>query len=211
MYESQQNIERAKRIIVALFLALSFAACGKNGNNTTGTGTVSNSTATPAPASYTPRIGIGVSTAARSCVAIHNGDLTSGAVVTLISPVSPVSFAQGEIVAVAQQPCPITQNVDTTVSNYTVQLKTPVQKQTPMIAVLGQPAIIVNNNNIAQADLDQNGHTESFRACGTPNGIHFSVWNGAPLTGTLLWQGDYYDPSGASAIPACTPHEVPAS
>jgi hypothetical protein len=196
---------------MALLIALSFASCGRNGNSTTGTATVSNSGASPAPASYTPRIGIAVSTAARSCLAIHNGDLTSGTIITLISPISPVSFAQGEIGGVAQQPCPITQNVDTTVSNYTIKLKNPVEKQTPMIAVVGAPAIIVSSNNVAQADLDQNGHTESFRACGTGNGIHFTVWNGAPLTGTLLWQGEYYDPSGASGIPACTPREVPAS
>jgi hypothetical protein len=142
---------------------------------------------------------------------MHNGDLSNGTLVTLVSPIAPPTFTQATVAGVTQEACPITQNVDTTVSNYNVTPRGPVQKLVPMIAIVGTSVVTINQNNIAQADLDQNGQTESFRACSADNGIHLTVWRGAPLQGTLLWHGFYYEANNPGIGPACTPAEMPAS
>ncbi len=194
-----------------LFVPLmAICSCNKPANPPSGALSASTSTVNSPPADYTPKIGIAVSTPSRTCMAIHNGNLMNGAVVTLVSAIAPVTYTPATISGVSQQPCPITQNVDTTVSNYNLTVQGPIQKLTPMIAVLGSPAITINNN-IAQADLDQNGKSQSFRACSSDNGIHLSVWSGAPLQGTMLWQAFYYESGNPGVGPACTPSEVPAS
>jgi hypothetical protein len=209
MYLSKTKSVPAKPLSILLILAaLIAAACSKTSRNTaTGTATASVSTA---PANYTPRIGIAVATNSRTCIAIQNGNLTAGTVITLISPIAPVSSTQATVSGVSQEACPVTQNVDTTVSNYTVTPQTPLQKLTPMIAVLGAPPVNVNNN-VPQADLDQNGQAEAFRACSANNGIHLTVWKGAPLQGTLLWHGYYYEAANPGVGSVCTPAEMPAS
>jgi hypothetical protein len=144
-------------------------------------------------------------------MAIRNGDLSAGSPVTLVLPIAPATIVQANVAAVAQnQPCPISQNVDTTVSNYNLDVKGSVPKQAPFIVMLGTPVVTVNANNVAQADLDQNGHSETFRACSADNGIHLTVWDGTPLTGKLLWHGFYYEASNPNIGPACTAAEMPA-
>ena len=184
-------------------------ACSKTPSGTVAS--TSTSSVAASPASYTPRIGIGVSTGSRTCIAIRNGNLSTGTTVTMVSSIAPVTFTQATIDGVAQQPCPVTQNVDTTVSNYNVTPQGPLQKLSPMIVVLGTPVVTINSNNVAQADLDQNSQTETFRACSADTGIHLTVWRGAPLQGTLLWHGFYYEANNAGIGPACTPAETPAS
>jgi hypothetical protein len=201
----QQNFGRKQQpdvlAVITIIAALSFAACT---NSSRSPGTAASTSAVNAnPASYTPRIGIGVSTNSRTCIAIRNGNLANGTVITLISPMAPVTFTQATVSGVAQQACPVTQNVDTTVSNYNVTPQIPVQKLTPLLAVLGTPVLTVNGNNLAQ--------TETFRACSADDGIHLTVWNGAPLNGRLLWHGYYYESTNPGIGPSCTPGEVPAS
>jgi hypothetical protein len=144
-------------------------------------------------------------------MAIQNGNLSNGSPVTLIFPMQPVSFVQASVAGVSQnQPCPISQNVDTTMSNYNIDLKGSIPKLTPFIVVLGTPVVTLNSNNVAQTDLDQNGRTESFRACSADNSVHLTVWDGAPLTGKLLWHGLYYETGSPNVGPTCTGAEMPA-
>ena len=196
-----------KQVSLIVLALLGASACNRN---TQSTGTVAPTSVITNPASYTPRIGIGVSTSARTCIAIQNGNLANGNVITLISPIAPVTFTPATVSNVSQQACPITQNVDTTVSNYNVTPQNPVPKLTPMIAVVGTPAVTLNANNMAQADLDQNGHAELFRACSADNGIHLTVWSSTPLQSTMLWHGYYYESGNPGVGPPCTSPEMPA-
>jgi hypothetical protein len=154
---------------------------------------------------------VGVSTGSRTCISIHNGNLTNGAAVTLIEATAPPKYVPATIAGVAQQACPVTQNLDTTVSNYNVNVQGPIDKLVPLIGVLGTPVITINSNNVAQSDIDQSGHPVSFRACSAQNGVHLTVWSGNPLSGTLLWHGYYYDSGNPGVGPPCTPAEMPAS
>ncbi len=198
-----------KHPVGLLILTLAFMSCGKTGQTN---GTVSTTAAlAPDPASYTPRIGIGVKTDARTCIAIHNGDLTTGSPVTLISPIAPATVLQGTVGGVSQQPCPIAQNVDTTVSNYIVDVNGSMPKLTPFVVVVGTPPVTMNANNMPQSDIGQNGHPATFRACSADDGIHLTAWSGAPLQGTLVWQGLYYEQSNPDIGPPCSKTEIPAS
>jgi hypothetical protein len=124
----------------------------------------------------------------------------------------PQNFVQAQIAGPSQTACPITKEVDTTVSNYDLSpMPQPVQKLTPLIAVVGPSSTFGSgSNNEVRADPDQNGITETFRACSSDDGIHLSVWAGQPLDGLLVWRGHYYEPSNPGLGPACTPKEIAA-
>jgi hypothetical protein len=130
--------------------------------------------------------------------------------VTLVSPLPPQTFIQADIAGPSQSACPISKDVDPTVSNYDVHLaQGSVPKSTPFIAVLGASApFSMAPNNSVQADLDQNGKIETFRACSSNDGIHLTVWSANPLDGTLLWHGYYYEASNPGLGPSCTAREL---
>lgn len=170
----------------------------------------SNTASPPSPASYVPRVGVAVSTGGRTCVAIQNPHIAVNIPVTLVSPIAPQTFAQGQITGTSPTPCPINKEVNPSFSSYDIRLASgaSVQKLTPLIAIAGTSAPFSISNNSVQADLDQNGKTETFRACSGNDGIHLTIWFGQPLTGVLLWHGYNYDPGGTTLAPACTGKET---
>jgi hypothetical protein len=195
-----------KRLIAVLGLVTMLACTNRNPQ----TGAPSSAlSASPSPASYVPRIGVAVSTGSRTCLAIQNANVTTGSPVTLVTPTLPQSFVQGQVGVVAQSPCPVSQNLNPAFTSYDVQASG-LPKLTPLIAVLGTPGSFLQQNNNVQADLDQNGKTELFRACSANDGVHLTVWSGTPTTGAVIWHGVYYEPEGGSAAagPPCTAKEI---
>ena len=199
-----------KRLFVLIAVVAAISCTKKNPETGSQSSALSSS---PPPASYLPRIGIAVSTGSRKCVAIQNANLASGSPVTLVTPTLPQSFTQGEIGAASQSPCPVLQNINPAVASYDVQASgVSLPKLTPLIAVVGTSAGFSQQNNNVQADLDQNGKTELFRACSASDGVHLTIWSGTPITGTVIWHGFYYEPNGgaAAAGPPCTTKETAA-
>ncbi len=143
-------------------------------------------------------------------MATHNANVAPSSPVTLVSPLPPAGFNQAEVAGPSQSACPVSKEVDPIVSNYELHVSQgSIQKLTPLIAVLGAPTkFSMGPNNTVQADLDQNGKVETFRACSGSDGIHLTVWAGNPLTGTLLWHGYYYEPSNPGLGPSCTAKEM---
>lgn len=191
----------------AIVAMLSLISCTSK-NAQTG-GESSRFSPAPNPSTYTPRIGVAVSTGSRTCVAIRNDNLSPGGPLTLISPALPQKFVQAEVGGRSSSPCPITKEVDPAVSSYDLHLtQDSIQQLTPLIAAVGSatPFSMVNNN--VQADLDQNGKTETFRECSSNDGIHLTVWFGKPVDGAVLWHGYYYEPSNPGIGPACTAKET---
>lgn len=159
---------------------------------------------------YAPKIGIAVSTAARTCMAIQNSTLTPGSQITLVNPAVPQGFMPTQVTGQASEPCPITQETDPSWNNYTLSSSQPnMPKNTPLIAIVGPANNFSLNNTFVNADLDGNQKQDSFRACGASDGVHLSVWQGPSLTGTVLWKGYYYESGNPGSFPTCTPAETP--
>lgn len=199
------------RIAAILTGIVLLSSCASH-NNTTASGTApASSSVGPAAAAYLPRVGVAVTTGSRTCVAIQNANLTVGSPVTLVSPMTPQTFAQAEVSAVSASPCPISKEVDPSTTNYDLKFSqgATLPKLTPLIAVVGSSAAFsAGANNSVAANLDQDNKTESFRACSATDGIHVTVWSGNPLDGTVLWHGYYYEPGNTGAGPACTAKEM---
>jgi hypothetical protein len=198
--------ETLKKLAVLVVAVLAISCTKKNPETGAQSSVLSSS---PPPASYTPRLGVAVSTGSRTCVAIQNANLASGSPVTLVNPTLPQSFTQAQIGGTSQSPCPISQNVDPAFSSFDVQVTgASIPKLTPLIAVLGTSGPLTMSNNNVLADLDQNGKSESFRACAANDGVHLTVWSGTPTTGTVLWHAFYYEPNNAASGPPCTTKET---
>jgi hypothetical protein len=160
---------------------------------------------------YAPRIGIAVATGSRACLAIQNSTLQPGSPVTLVSPASPQSFTAAQVSGPSSHPCPITQDVNPLWSSYDITVSQgDLPKLLPFIAVVGNPSGFLTENLTVRSDIDQNGKTETFRACGASDGVHLSVWRDAPLTGTIVWKGYYYEEGNPGTLPACTTAETTA-
>ncbi|MBV9763162.1 MAG: hypothetical protein JO340_21545 [Acidobacteriaceae bacterium] len=196
-----------KRLAVIFMAAVAVSCTQKNPQTGAQSSALSSA---PPPASYAPRVGVALNTGSRTCVAIQNGNLAAGSPVTLVTPTLPQSFAQGEIGAQSKSPCPITQDVNPAYTSYDVQTRgATVPKLTPLFAVTGTSGAFSMQNNNAQADLDQNGKTEMFRACSASDGVHLTIWSGAPTTGTVIWHAFYYEPGSSAAVgPPCTTKET---
>lgn len=163
-----------------------------------------------AAAVYTQRVGVAVQTGSRTCMAIKNANLAVSSPVTLVVPNLPQSFVQAEVGAMADSACPITKEIDPTVTNYNLQFpggSSTLQKLVPLIAVVGPATPFLTANTNVQADLQGDGKHEMFRSCSADDGVHLTMWSETPLTGTLLWHGYYYEPSNPGIGPACTPQD----
>src|ERR1700685_4569433 len=197
-HRDTQRGDRLKKL--AVIFAAAFALSCTSKNPQTGAQSSALSASAP-PASYTPRVGVAVSTASRTCVAIQNNNLASGSPVTLVTATLPQSFTQGEIGAASQSSGPIAKEVDSAFSSYDVQVSgATLAKLTPLIAVLGTSAPFSTQNNIVQAAVDQTAKTEFFRACSANDGVHLTIWSGTPTTGTVVWHGFYYEPGSSAAV-----------
>lgn len=174
-----------------------------------------NSEAAPATSrsvDYSPRIGIGVRTGVRTCMAIQNGTLAANAPVTLITPSPPQALMEAQIAGQSSSPCPITQDVAPGAESYDISVvdAAKVPKSMPFFVVLGNALsneIALAGNGVV-ADLDHNRERETFRACGANDGIYLTVWHDDPLTGKLLWNGHYYEAGNPGALPNCAPAEL---
>lgn len=196
------------KVCVVVVLAACVAVSCTSKNPQTGAQSSALNPSAP-PATYTPRIGVAVSTGSRTCVAIANSNIASGTAVTLVTPTLPQSFQQAEIGAPSQSPCPVSQDVNPAFSSYDVRVTGAAPpKLTPLIAVIGTSAPFSTQNNNVAADLDQNGKTESFRACSATDGVHLTVWSGVPTTGSVVWHGFYYEPNNVGFGPPCSPKET---
>ncbi len=160
---------------------------------------------------YVPRVGIAVLTEGRTCMAIRNANLALNSPVTLVLPNLPQSFVPAQIGATSDSACPITKDVDRTVTNYELHLPggtASLKKLVPMVAVVGPASEFLLTNTNVEADLQGDGKHQSFRSCSADDGVHLTMWQGTPISGNLLWHGYYYESSNPNVGPACTAQDT---
>jgi len=49
------------------------------------------------------------------------------------------------------------------------------------LALVGFAGTLTTKENVVTADLDADGHPESFHSCASHEGVHLTVWKGKPL------------------------------
>lgn len=101
------------------------------------------------------------------------------------------------------QSCARTDTVDE--SFYSLQLEREADIDSrdtgvPLIAVIAPKPLTISRGR-ATTDLDKDGRLEFFRYCASSEGLHFTVWTGAPLTGKRRWHFYYY--LGYDVVPSC--------
>ncbi len=197
--------QRALPIATSFLLLIS---CSKGPTAANSQASVGASTAV----NYAGRIGVAVRTNSRLCAAVKDATIKPGSSITLVVPLSPQSFVDAQVSALSNEACPITKEADPSVSSYELSLPASanIPKLVPLIAVVGPSigsAFVLDDLNV-QADIAQNHSKNTFRACGADDGVHLSVWQGVPITGTLLWTGHYYEAGAPGNLPNCTAGEL---
>jgi hypothetical protein len=161
------------------------------------------------PFSFSDHVGSAVNRAGKICLNIHNAALKTGERVLLISTPLPQTFVEARIIGRATDECRDATDVDADPNRYKVQIVNgELPAAMPSIAVYAARGKLKRNGRYLVGDIDQDGHTESFRSCGSAEGLHLTVWTGPPLEGRLRWHHYYY--LGYDIEPTCTEQDVRA-
>jgi len=152
--------------------------------------------------SYRTDIGIAVRNANETCLSIP-GKLQAGAVVRLIDATEP------QAASTARTGAPVNQCGNPGPGERHYQLlgvRPPLRPSAPVIAIAGFSGPLIRRGRIITADLDHDGIPEYFRACTSAEGVHFTIWSGAPLAGRRRFHRYYY--LGYDTEPNCTTAET---
>jgi len=111
------------------------------------------------------------------------------------------------IVVAPQQSCVGVDMSDSSLHGYEIRFDPePPMRPGPAIALLVPTRPLRTDNGIATTDLDGDGHREFFRSCTSMEGVHFTIWSDAALTGTRKWHRYHY--LGYDVAPSCTSGET---
>ena len=156
---------------------------------------------------YMANLGIAVEKSDRNCLDIRNGSLRPGQKIVLVAASTPETTSDAEIVKKVDQACTAPDQNSPGVQHYEFRLvRGSVQKAVPAFALANFGGPITIGESGAVADLDGDGHLESFRACTSSEGVHLTVWSGTPLTGARRWHYYYY--LGYDVDPTCAESET---
>ena len=156
--------------------------------------------------SFGNSIGVAGVKEGKTCLFIDRTGLGIGNPVRLVL----LSVPQASSDAVQLVPdgsCPPTDSGDPSLRSYPIHLeKNDLASAMPAIAIVNFRGAFSREGDLLAADLDNDGQPEYFRSCTSTEGIHFTVWSGAPLKGRLRWHQYYY--LGYDVEATCTPGEV---
>jgi hypothetical protein len=150
--------------------------------------------------SFADSIGVAGVKAGKTCLSIARADLAIDTPVRLVL----LSVPQATSDAVRLAPDGPCAPADGGLHAYAIRLEK--LDPLPAIAVVNFRGAFAREGDLLVADLDNDGQPEYFRSCASTEGVHFTVWSGAPLKGRLRWHQYYY--LGYDVEATCTPREV---
>ena len=182
--------------IQAIFL---FAlAWGAAIDTSAGQGAVTKAADSPAE----PRFGVAASKSGRVCVAMPGTPLGAGTIVTLIDPNRPQSVRVVAIDGVAE--CPALAGALISEPHYSVR---PFGSDpTAWIAIVGKPGTREIRPGVVAVKLSAAEPEAQVRLCTSTEGLHLTVWAGAPLQSRRLWHQYLY--LGYDVEPSCEERDV---
>ncbi|MGH7553244.1 MAG: GOLPH3/VPS74 family protein [Longimicrobiales bacterium] len=160
----------------------------------------------PAPAAFDWDMRVGVANLLQdtTCMEIATASLAEGTTVLLVSPSEPQRTATAKVAARVDA-CP-GDPVNVASSYYRLVSSDSLNVTRVYIALLqpgGNPRLA---GDTLFLDVDADGHEERFRECTSMEGLHLTIWTGAPLTGQRRWHTYYY--LGYDLQPTCTEAET---
>lgn len=156
---------------------------------------------------YPGKIGMAVSAQGKTCLYIDNASLAEGTRVSLVSVGPPQAVSEAEVLRKADSACRALPGSGSSRHRYAIRVtKGSIEPGQPMFAVAGFRGPFEKRGGLVSADLEGDGTREFFRSCASSEGLHLTVWSGAPLSGTLRWHDYYY--AGYDLEANCTPREV---
>jgi hypothetical protein len=152
---------------------------------------------------YHSRVGVALTdTAGFHCLAIPASDLTPGTEVTLADPGDSAAVVRAAITVPVRGMCP-GEVPDPNDHLYGLRVASPPAPQPGSVwfaLLLTQGTLHASRAGI-HGDLDHDGTEEHLRVCTSAEGLHLTIWTGAPLVGRRRWHRYFY--LGYDVEPSC--------
>lgn len=135
---------------------------------------------------------------------IPDGSLQPGDDVAIVDLSRPYKVVAAKVGRAFDRPCPAAKDLMAGARCYT--LAVPPESRLhwgPHIAVTAPPERFTAKGTGVEARLEEGLPPTTFRVCAAKEGLHFTLWRGAPLQGQRLWHC-YYG-LGFDLEPTCEP------
>lgn len=161
------------------------------------------------PFTYRTDIGIALSTPAGTCVDMPNGSLDTGQRIRLVSTSTPQRVSEAAVIGRVDRPCAPAAPSEPGVAHYQLRvLRDSLETGVPAFAIANFNGVLTVGDDGVTADLEGDGSVERFRVCTSSEGVHLTVWTGAPPQGTRRWHRYFY--LGYDVEPTCSEPETRA-
>jgi hypothetical protein len=157
----------------------------------------------PAAWSFDEHIGVVVVAGDRSCFSTKAPAIPANAPLRIVEP--SLGQERNALVLAPDATCLHAGEDAASAHGYAIRIEGPAP-QTPFfgIGLVGAPSRFRMSEG--SMDLDGDQHDEHFRSCTSSEGVHFTIWSEAPLTGRRRWHA--YVPLGYDVTPTCAASET---
>ncbi|MEM7356406.1 MAG: hypothetical protein AAF657_36655 [Acidobacteriota bacterium] len=149
---------------------------------------------------WSARLGVVERLGEHFCLAT-TGTVESGQSIRLVSPSEPQAVTEAVVAEADSTTCRDASESLLPGNFHRLQTEGLEALSWPAIALLDAQASVDVSDGLAQADLEDDGTAERFRACTSREGLHLTIWSGPPLIGQRRWHQYYY--LGYDTEPTC--------
>jgi hypothetical protein len=149
-----------------------------------------------------PRIGVAVASKGQVCLAMPGPPLAAGSAVTLIEPNRPQSVRVVTIEGAAA--CPALTASMIAEPHYSARPSS--AEPGAWVAIAGKPGTRAIRPGVVAVRLSAAQPDAQVRSCTSTEGLHVTVWTGAPLRSRRLWHQYLY--LGYDVEPSCEAGDV---
>ena len=155
---------------------------------------------------YDEHLGVAIRKSGQACLSVANRSLRQGTDLRVVATNPPTTSWRARVVR-EDASCLPGPDADAGLAGYDIAFEGAMPPESfPLIALIDQPPPLPTSNGAAVTDPDASLRDELLRSCTSNEGVHFTAWSDAPLTGTRRWHRYYY--LGYDVEPNCTANEV---
>ena len=152
------------------------------------------------------QVGVVAAKSGKICLEIRNSKIPVNTQIRILN-VSPPQTTTTARVESKDESCAGDNTAENPLYGYVVKLDGgPDTLQMPSVGILNFKGEFHKDGDWLSADLDREGQPQYFRACASSEGIHFTLWTGKPLSGSLRWHQYYF--LGYDTSANCTAEEL---